>query len=195
MSLSFFFCSLRAGSVTHRRATEIQLDTLLKEKESFLPYFIRQATDSLSPDEVLSVEEISKMLNTQNFIIERLICVLSGATCNDSLPPLNRNVIQKLTRVLTSTIDVRCLLFFKMLDKDRDQHVGREEVSSFYETYLNNMESFNKSIIPHVICVIIKKFHLDTVSLSNCRSSEIENCSFCYLVRWSESILRSSIQL
>lgn len=164
--------------MTHRRATEIQLETILREKESFLPYFIRQATESLSPDEVLSVEEVSKMLNTQTFIVERLICVLNGSSPTEGVPPLNRNVIQKLTRALTSTIDVRCLVFFKMLDKDRDQHVGREEVSSFYETYLNNMESFNKSTIPHVICVILKKFHLDTVSLSEC----LIIYSFCYLV-------------
>lgn len=157
---------MRLASVSHRRATEIQLETLLKEHERCLPYFIRQATESLSLDKVFTVEEISKMLNTQTFIIERLVCVLSQSSTNENLPPINRNVIQKLTRALTSTIDVRCLVFFKMLDTDCDQYVGREEVSYFYERYLNSMESFSKTLIPHVICVILKKFRLDKVSLA-----------------------------
>lgn len=141
------------------------METLLKERESFLPYFIRQATESLASDRELSIEEISKTLNTQTFIIERLICVLNFSSTNENLPPLNRNIIQKLTRVLTSTIDVRCLLFFKMLDENRDEYVSRRELSSFYKKYLNNIESFDKNRIRRFIEILLKKFHLDIVSL------------------------------
>jgi hypothetical protein len=126
---------------------------------------VRQATNSVSSEREFSIEEISKKLNTQTFIIERLIFGLNLSSCDENSLPYNKNIAQKLTRVLTSTIDVRTLVFFKMLDENRNQYVGRSEVTHFYTCYLKSITTLNKHVIPQVIEILHKKYHLDTVSL------------------------------
>lgn len=113
----------------------------------------------------MTIEEISKTLGTQPFIIERIINVLILSSNDESASTLNRNIIQKLTRVFTSTLDVRCLVFFKILDENHDQYVEKEEIAAFYTTYLNTIQSFNKTLIPQFIRIILKRYHLDTVSV------------------------------
>ena len=161
---SLFSYSIVPESISHRQATEIQLKTLLNEHICFLPCFSRQATESLPSDKELTIEEISKTLGTQPFIIERIIDVLILSSNDKTAPTLDRNIIQKLTRVFTSTLDVRCLVFFRVLDENRNQYVEREEISAFYTRYLNTIQSFNKSLIPRFIRIILKRYHLDTVS-------------------------------
>ena len=159
-------------SMSHRQATEIQLKTLLNEGICFLPYFIRQATESLPSDKELTIAEISKTLGAQPFIIERIINALMLSSTDERLPPLNRNIIQKLTRVFTNTLDVRCLVFFKVLDENRNQYIEREDVSSFYTRYLNSIECFNKNLIPRFIRIILKRYHLETVGLFECKDEK-----------------------
>lgn len=165
----FFSNSITSESISHRQVTEIQLKTLLNEHICYLPDFNRQATESLPSDQELSVEEISEVLKTQPFIIERIINALILSSTDENISKLNRNIIQKLTRVFTSTLDVRCLVFFKMLDENCNQYVEREELSSFYAKYLNSIQCFNKDLIPRFICIILKRYHLDTVSLLQCK--------------------------
>ena len=120
-------------------------------------------------DKELTIEEISKTLGTQAFIIERIINVLIFPSTDGTLPKLDRNIIQKLIRVFTSTSDERCLVFFKMLDENRNQYVEKEEISSFYTSYLNGIESFNRNLIPRFIRIILKRYKLDTVSVFKCK--------------------------
>ena len=137
----------------------------MKEGESFLPFHIRQITDGLTFENELTTEEISKLLNTQTFIVERIIRVLNLSPTKENLSPLSRNIAQKLTRVLTSTIEVRSLVFFKILDDNNDQYVGKYELSRFYENYLNMLQSLDKSLIPLILQMLFKRFHLDIVGL------------------------------
>lgn len=111
----------------------------------------------------MSIEEASKLLNTQPFILERLI----HAIYHSNKREINKNEIQKLTRVLNGTIDVRALLFFMMLDEDNDQYVSDNELSGFYEKYLKGLKTFDNNRLTEVIPVLLNKFHLDQVR-KNC---------------------------
>ena len=75
LSLSFdrtiFFRFRIPRTVSIRQRAEIQLEGLLNEPELSLPVSIRRASDHLA-DERISIEQASKLLNTQPFIIERL---------------------------------------------------------------------------------------------------------------------------
>ena len=144
---------------------EIQLKRLLDEHTGSLPYFLRQAVENLPSDKEITIDKISKTLDTQAFIIERIIHVLNLISTDENLPTLNRNIIQKMTCAFTSTLDVRCLVFFKILDENCNQYVEREELSSFYTRFLNSVQSFDKNLIPQLIDIILKRYHLDTVSL------------------------------
>ncbi|CAF4283626.1 unnamed protein product, partial [Rotaria magnacalcarata] len=55
----------------NRQKAEIQLRSLLNESEKSLPAFVHRAGDNLGSEQ-LSVEQISKLLKTQEFLIRRL---------------------------------------------------------------------------------------------------------------------------
>jgi hypothetical protein len=91
--------------MTHRQRAEIQLQSLLNEPEESLPTFVRRASDHLD-SEKLSIEEVSKLLNTQPFIIERLVYALYSSTDDDDdIKTISKIEVEKLTRILNSTMD------------------------------------------------------------------------------------------
>lgn len=168
-----FLNSLKPRSISHRQRAEIQLEGLLNEPEESLPAFARRASLHLE-DQEWSIDEVSKLLNTQPFIIERLVRALyspsrrpSGESVEEErVKTLNKSQLQKLTRVLNSTMDVRALLFFMMLDEADDRYITREEIVRFYEKYLTHLKTFDNERLQEVISALLKKFHFDQVSRS-----------------------------
>ena len=147
--------------MTHRQRAEIQLQGILNEPVEALPAFTRRASDHLQIDE-LSIEQVSKLLNTQPFIIERLVRALYSSTDDDEdIQTLNKIEVQRLTRVLNSTMDVRALVFFMMLDEDNDQYINQNELAHFYEEYLKNLKTFDANRLQEVIRALLNKFHLE----------------------------------
>ncbi|CAF4325067.1 unnamed protein product, partial [Rotaria magnacalcarata] len=65
----------------NRQKAEIQLRSLLNESEKSLPAFVRRAGDNLGSEQ-LSVEQISKLLKTQEFLIRRLARIFYPSTEN-----------------------------------------------------------------------------------------------------------------
>ena len=150
--------------VNHRQRAEIQLDALLNEPEASLPTYVRRASSNLDGEEI-SVKDASKLLNTQPFIIERLMKALysMSSESNADTETLNRGDIQRLTRVLNSSFDVRALLFFMILDDDGDQYVTKGELTHFYEKYLTDLKTFDNERMQEVISVLLQKFRLEQV--------------------------------
>jgi len=144
--------------ISNRERAEIQLESILNEPEVSLPTFTRRTSDQLS-DRKMSIEEVSKLLNTQPFILERLV----NAIYKTNTKELNKNQIQKLTRVLNGTMDVRSLLFFMMLDEANDGYITTNDLSQFYEKYLKGLKTFDNNRLQDVIQVLLQKFHLDQV--------------------------------
>ena len=159
------FFSSPSWKLTNRQRAEIQLEALLTDPEISLPVYIRRITENL-PDDLLSIEQVSKLLNTQPFIIERLVHALSSPS-EPRVPvkTLQKIEVQKLTRVLNGTVDVRALLFFKMLDAKHDEIITRNGLRQFYEQYLKALKTFDSERLEEFIQVLSTKFHLDEVSL------------------------------
>lgn len=150
-------------TMTHRQRAEIQLQSLLNEPEESLPTFARRASDHLG-NEKLSIEVVSKLLNTQPFIIERLVYALYSSTDNDEeIKTLSNLQVQKLTRILNSTMDVRALLFFMMLDENNDRYITNNGFKFFYEKHFEDLKTFDKNRLQEVLQVLLQKFHLDQV--------------------------------
>ena len=117
--------------MTNRQRAEIQLQGLLNEPEEALPTFARRASDHLDIED-FTIEKVSKLLNTQPFIIERLVKALYSSTDDDEdMKTLNKLEVQKLTRILNSTMDVRALVFFMMIDEDSDRYITKNELAFF----------------------------------------------------------------
>ena len=153
-------------TMTHRQRADIQLQSLLNEPEESLPTFIRRASDHLG-NEKLSIDRVSELLNTQSFIIERLVHALYSSTDDEeTIQTLSRFQVQKLTRILNSTMDVRALLFFLMLDEDNDRYVTKNGLAGFYEKYFKVIKTFDENRLQEVIQALLQKFHLDQVSYS-----------------------------
>ncbi|CAF3083659.1 unnamed protein product [Rotaria socialis] len=142
-------------------AAEITLQELLNEPYKFVPSHIRKYTDHLPQDKPMSIEEIAQILNTQPFIVSRLIRALSLSSVNEDETWLNISVVQKLIRIFNSTIDVRCLLLFKMLDANNDHYVSRGELSRFYTSCLETIKYVETSRVPSVIEILLKRYHLN----------------------------------
>ena len=152
--------------MTHRQIAEIQLHGLLNEPEESLPAFTCGTSDHLG-DDTLSIEQVSKLLNTQPFVIERLVHALYSSSDDDEdIKILSKGEVQKLTRVLNSTMDVRALLFFMMLDENDDHYhyVTKNGLAQFYELYFEGLKTFDSHRLQEVIQVLLQKFHLDQVS-------------------------------
>jgi Ca2+-binding EF-hand superfamily protein len=145
-------------TITNRQRAEIQLEGILNDPEVSLPIFTRRTSNHLSDDK-MSIEAASKLLNTQPFILERLVKAIYNSNTNE----LDKIEVQKLTRVLNGTMDVRALLFFMMLDENSDGYITNNELSEFYEKYLKNLKTFDNNRLQEVIPVLLHKFHLDQV--------------------------------
>ncbi|CAF1133458.1 unnamed protein product [Adineta steineri] len=155
-----FFSNFMHRTLTNRQRAEIQLESILNDPEASLPIFARRTSDNLSDDK-MSLEQASKLLNTQPFIIERLVNVLYSSDTNEDRNSLDKIHVQKLTRVLNATIDVRALLFFMVLDADSDDYITDIGVSQFYEQYLKSLKTFDSNRLHEVIQALLQKFHLD----------------------------------
>lgn len=160
--------------MTIRERAEIQLQGLLSDPEASLPAFARQITDNL-PDENISIEQVSKLLNTQAFVIDRIVRAIYPSKNNDgAVKTLSKIEVQNLTRILNGTMDVRTLVFFLMLNIDDDQYITYNELAQFYEQYLKALKTFDGSRMNEFIHVLSKKFHLDYVRIhSRSRLSQI----------------------
>lgn len=140
------------------------MQSLLNESEESLPAFVRRAAENIRKEN-LTIEEVSKLLNTPIFIIERLIRVLysSTRTTNDR-QTVSKLEAQRLTHALNSTIEVRALIFFMMLDEAGDDYVTSNGLIEFYETYFKDYKAFDRNRLQEVIQLLRQKFHLDQVS-------------------------------
>ncbi|CAF3549158.1 unnamed protein product [Rotaria sp. Silwood1] len=182
-----FFNNLLQRTMAHRQRADIQLRSLLNEPEESLPTFIRRASDQLS-NEKLSIEKVSKLLNTQPFIIERLVRILYLSTDNNKdIQTLSKSEVQKLTRILNSTIDVRALVFFLILDEAGDDYVTSNGLTQFYEKYLKYLKTFDENRLQEVIQVLLQKFHLD-------QKSQIDFEEFYSIVSKDSTLLESLSQ-
>ena len=153
--------------MTVRQRAEIQLQGLLTDPEMSLPAFTRRVTEDLTDDQI-SLEQVSKLLNTQSFIIERIVRAIYPSKKNDeAIKTLSRIEVQKLTRILNGTMDVRTLIFFLMLNLDDDQYITYDELSQFYGQYLKGLKTFDANRMEEFIQVLSKKFHLDQVKSTN----------------------------
>ncbi len=144
--------------MSRRQAAEIQLHALLNDPEHSLPIFARGTG-------TMSLEDVSKQLNAPRFIIERLLNVLGSLPSNNETSSISQSNVIKLTRVLNSTMDVRILVFFMILDEDGNNHVTRDEMSNFLEMYFKNI-SFHANRLQDAVQTLLQRFHLDTVSFS-----------------------------
>ncbi|CAF1211376.1 unnamed protein product [Adineta ricciae] len=155
---SRLFNSLVPRTMTHRQKAEIQLESILNDPEAALPAFARRASDNF--DDEISVENASKLLNTQPFIIKRIVNALKFSKDDEDIKVLDKAQVQKLTRVLNGTLDVRAFLFFMMLDENSDGFISDNELSQFYEEYLRNLKTFDNNRSQEVSQVLLQKFHL-----------------------------------
>ena len=128
--------------ISSLQRAEIQLRSLLNDPHISLPACMRHVRVHHS-DHPVSVEQASKRLNAQPFIVERLANALFPTSTEEKKTSLSALEVQKLTRVLNSTMDVRSLLFFMMLDENHDRYVTRQELSRFYEQYLSDLKTFD----------------------------------------------------
>ena len=144
--------------MTNRQRAEIQLDAILNDPDVSLPAFSHRASDALG-NENMPLANAAKTLNTQPFILERIVKSIYRADKKD----LNAREIQKLTRVLNGTSEVRALVFFMMLNENDNQHITNTEVKQFYETYLTGLKSFDQERVQEIVQALIQKFHLDEV--------------------------------
>ncbi|CAF5171132.1 unnamed protein product [Rotaria sp. Silwood1] len=86
--------------------------------------------------EQLSLKEISKLLNTQPYITEHLVHIFYSSTDADKqIKTISRHQAQKSTRILNSTLNVRALVLFMMLDEYRTDYVTNYGLKQFYEKY------------------------------------------------------------
>lgn len=150
------FKSVANTSMSRRQVAEIQFYGILNDPEESLPIYSRSTN-------VLSVNEIAKQLNTPPFIIERLLNVINSLSnrSNSSLMS-ERNVIN-LTRVLNSTLDVRILLFFMMLDENSDNILMKNEMTQWFQLYLKSIK-VDSDILQEAVQTLVKKFFSDEVS-------------------------------
>ncbi|UJR36832.1 hypothetical protein I4U23_029545 [Adineta vaga] len=153
-----FFSNKMQRTITNRQKAEIQLESILNDPEASLPAFARRTSNNF--DDEISIEDASKLLNTQPFIIKRLVNSLKFSKNNKDIDVLDKSQIQKLTRVLNSTMDVRALLFFMMLDESGDGYVTDTELSQFYEEYFKGLKTFDNERLQEVDQVLREKFHL-----------------------------------
>jgi len=173
-------------TITNRQRAEIQLEGILNDPEVSLPTFTSRTSDCLSDDK-MSIEVASKLLNTQPFILERLVNAIYNSNTNE----LDKIEVKKLTRVLNGTMDVRALLFFMMLDEDSDGYIANNEVTEFYEKYLKNLKTFDNNRLQEVIQALLCKFHLDQVK----KNLELNLKKKFLLYRNHKLILKNFFQL
>jgi hypothetical protein len=142
--------------MSRREIAEIQLYAILNDHEEALPMFSRTCT-------VMSVKDVAKQLNTPPFIIERLLSVidsLSGGDCSSLTS--QKNVIN-LTRVLNSTLDVRILLFFMMLDENGDNRMTKKEMEDYLQLYLKSI-SIDTDALQDAVQTLVQRFYSDEVT-------------------------------
>ncbi|CAF4737076.1 unnamed protein product [Rotaria socialis] len=153
--------NLTSPTMSNRKRAEMQLQSLLNESEKSLPAFVRRAGDNLGSEQ-LSVERISKLLKTQEFLIRRLACIFYSSTKNvQDVKTLTKLQAQKLTCILNGTMEVRALVFFMILDETGDEYVTRAGMTDFYEEYFKGLKILDGDRIQEVIQVLLQKFHLD----------------------------------
>lgn len=153
-----FIFSLTQRNITNRQRAEIQLQGILNDPAVSLPPFARRTSDHLSTEKI-SLEETSKLLSTQPFIVKRLVTALYQSEKQE----LDKSEVHNLTRALTGTLDVRALLFFIILDSHSDKYITAEGLAQFYQEYFKGIKSFDKNRVTEVIPVLLSKFHLDEV--------------------------------
>lgn len=149
---------------------EIQLKALMDEPEASLPVFTRRVSESFSESR-LSIEKVSKLLNTPTFIVVRLINALNCKTGKENeTETLSKSQVQTITRALNGTFDVRALIFFKMFDTNHDEFISKDDLEQFYDEYFKTLKTFDPESTKEFIQVLLEKFQLDQVRFSNCRN-------------------------
>ncbi|CAM4780401.1 unnamed protein product [Rotaria magnacalcarata] len=153
--------NLTPPTMRNRQKAEIHLRSLLNESEKSLPALVRRAGDNLGSEQ-LSVEQISKLLKTQEFLIRRLARIFYPSTENvQHVKTVTIPQAQKLTCILNSTMEVRALVFFLILDEAGDEYVTRAGMTEFYEKYFKGLKTLDGDRIQEVVQGLLQKFHLD----------------------------------
>lgn len=140
--------------MTDRQRAEIQLEAIINDPMTSN----RHVIDAMEQENI-SISDAAKMLNTQTFILERVV----RAVYKSDKKELSRSEVERLTRALNGTLDIRTLLFFIMLDESDDRYVTSAEVAEFYQTYLKGIKSFDMERSEEVVNALLHKFHLDEV--------------------------------
>lgn len=189
-----FLKSMRPSrrSIRHRQNAIIQLQALLNEPLEALPISSHRNGENASAEKKLTVEDVAKMFNTPVCMIQRIVNALNRFSNSDQFSMLSQVDVQKIIRILNSTLDVRALIFFAILDDQQDDFITREGFREFYETYLKGIKSFNRNRIPEYIEALLQKFHLQDVRINvlmnislsyilSCRSLKLISMSFIQL--------------
>jgi hypothetical protein len=156
-----------------RDIAEIQLRALLNDPVESMPRYARGAS-------AMSLEEASKQLNIPPFMIERLLKIIDSLFSYSNVPPMSQNNMMLLTRILNSTLDVRVLIFFMMLDEDDDNYVTRDELSQFFKLYFKT-GSLSTNRVQEAVPMVLQRFHLETVRFA-CSTYYCLNFFFCFIV-------------
>ncbi|CAF1361000.1 unnamed protein product [Rotaria magnacalcarata] len=151
---------VRQRSMTRRQIAEIQLEAILNEPSMAVPLYFRSSRSIHRDAKILTIEEISKQVNAQSYMIEKLLHTLKISPQGGNAPALTNNDVQKLNRVLNSTIDVRVLLFFKMICGNDNDDVNAEQLTQFFEEYFNRTSIFNQDKLQEVLRIVRQQFHL-----------------------------------
>lgn len=150
--------------LSRRNRVEASLLNLLNQSKEGWSIDLRRYIESLNGEE-FPLAEVSKFFKCQLFILEQLVNILYSSTENNqTIEKLNRTQIGNLICVLNSTIEVRALVFFKMLRGRNENCITKESLAEFYCKYYEGLKIFKETDIKHIIEPVIKKFHLDEVS-------------------------------
>jgi hypothetical protein len=142
--------------MSRREIAEIQLNAILNDPEDALPIFSRTST-------VMSVKDVAKQLNTPPFIIERLLNVIDSLSSGDGSSLTSQKNVINLTRVLNSTLDVRILLFFMMLDENGDNRMTKNEMGDYLQLYLKSI-SIDPDELQEAVQTLVQRFYSDEVT-------------------------------
>ncbi|CAF1434112.1 unnamed protein product [Adineta steineri] len=162
---------------SRRELIQVQLEALLNnpEQSSSSSSYIHEAN-------IISLENLSKKLNTPHFIVERILNILGFLSLNEDVLSISQYNVIRLTQILNSTTDVRILLFFMILDINNDNHISKIEMNDFFKLYFQNL-SFNTHNLEEAIETFLKRFHFDT-------QNEINFEEFYSIIIEDETILR-----
>lgn len=155
------FNTNRTSTISKFEIAQIQLNAILNDRIESLPMLFHNIR-------TMSSEDISRQFYIQPFILQRLLRIIhTFSNHHDKSTDLNENNIICLIRILNSTLDVKVLILFMMINETNDKYVAKDKLKQFMEIYLENI-SFDNDRISNTIQAFLKKFHCEMVRLFLC---------------------------